>query len=44
MKYIFILATLLAGCATRPRSELSVEVRAQEAERPNVVVAFKVTN
>lgn len=42
MKLLIILATLLTGCATRPRSELSVEVRAEQAERPEIVASFKV--
>jgi hypothetical protein len=42
MKLFIILATLLTGCATRPRSELSVEVRAEQSERPSVVVAYRM--
>jgi len=41
MKLFVLLATLFTGCATRPRSELSVEVRA-ESERPEIVASFKV--
>jgi hypothetical protein len=43
MKYLIVLC-LLTGCASRPRSELSVEVRAEQAERPSVVVAYRLTN
>ena len=42
MRYLVLLIVLTTGCATRPRSELNVEVRAEQAERPSVVVSYRV--
>jgi len=44
MRYLVLLIVLTSGCATRPRSELSVEVRAEHESRPSVVVAYRLTN
>lgn len=40
---LLLLAMLLTGCASAPRSELTVQVEQQANEKPSVVVAFRAT-
>ena len=42
MRYLMFLALLLCGCASPPRSELTVQVEQRE-ERPSYTIAMKVT-
>jgi PBP1b-binding outer membrane lipoprotein LpoB len=41
---LLLLAMLLSGCASPPRSELTVQVEQREEQKPMVVVAYKITS
>jgi len=43
MTRLLILITLLTGCSTPPRAEVSVEYRV-ERDEPELVLAAKMTN